>query len=75
MDEIENLKEALAIRERQLSMVLAKLEEGKDSSTLLLYNQAGEFIDIVRLGETAGTGFFIAPKKLVPILAAQEGDA
>ena len=44
---IKELEEALAIRERQLSLALAAMDQGKDPSIFKVTNLNGEFVDFV----------------------------
>ena len=64
--ELKNLKRYLAERERQLSLTLAAMSQGKDISIFAVYNDRGEFVEITESLQTTSSQY-LKPAKLCPL--------
>jgi len=64
--ELQKLRNALEIRERQLSLILAEFGRSKNLSVAVIYNERGEFLDAVDTAQTAADPY-CPPKKLAKL--------
>lgn len=62
--EIKVLRRFLQKRERQLSLSLAAIGQGKDPSIFVIYNNRGEFVEIVQPVQSASSPSYREPAKL-----------
>jgi hypothetical protein len=64
---VEQLRAALTLRERQLSLAVIGIGKAKGNPVIVIYNERGEFVDVIQPNRAASDVPYCEPAKLAAL--------